>query len=159
MTRDELLEKIKQTHADFVTALADLPEEVMTKRPVIDWWTLKDLLGHIAMWQQIAIRFIAEYKQGGCPKPLGLADDAAIDAYNKRGVELRRDLSLAKVRAEFDAAYRDLVAAVESLRDEDLIKILPEPWKNRTLEYLIKINSYTHTPEHTEQIKLWRAAL
>jgi hypothetical protein len=158
MTRDELLKKIEQTHDDFVGTLTDLSEDTMTKRPVIDWWMIKDLLGHIAMWQQVALQFIAEYKQDGSPQPLGLADDAAIDAYNKRGVELRRDLPLAKVRAEFDAAHRDLVAAVKTLSDDDLNKALPAPWKDRTLEYLIKINTYTHTPEHTEQIKRWRAA-
>lgn len=179
MTRDEILNSIKQTHADLVSALDGIPEDVMTTRPVIDCdassqskegldaeesslcddapWTLKDVLGHVTMWRRVAVQFIDEYQRDGAPAPLGLEDAAAIDAYNQRGAALRRDDALARVRAEFDASLRDLVAAVEKLSDAELTKPLPTPWDaGVTLEYLIAINSYGHEPEHVEQIKRWR---
>lgn len=160
MTRDEILQAINQAHADLLATLADIPDEVSVTRPVIDWWTLKDLLGHLAMWEQVAIKFIADYRQDGLPKMLGLNDEAAVDAYNKREAALRRDWSLARMRAEFDAAHRDLVAAVESLSDAELSAPLTAPWgKDATLERLIAVNSYEHVVEHTEQIKKWRAGL
>jgi hypothetical protein len=91
------------------------------------------------------------------PVSLGLNDDAVLDAYNKRGAALRRDYPLTRVRAELDAALRDLVAAVESLSDAQLNTPLPAPWDNGvTLERLIAWNSYEHTPEHIEQISQWR---
>jgi hypothetical protein len=159
MTRDEVLNQLRQTHADLVAAFAGIPDDVMTTQPVVDWWTLKDVLGHVAMWQQVAIKFIVEFQRGGVPTPLGLADDAALDAYNKRGAALRRDWSLARARAEFDTSFRDLVAAVEPLSDANLNQPLAPPWsEGRNLAYLIAVNSYEHAPEHTEQIIKWRDA-
>jgi hypothetical protein len=156
MTRDEITRQIKAAHANLVSAVADIPDDVMTTRPVIDWWTLKDMLGHIAMWQRVAITFIDEYQRIGAPTPLGL-DDAGIDAYNKRGAAERRDYTLARVRAEFDASSRDLVAAVERLTDAQLNAPLAAPWDNGvTLERLIAWNSYEHVPEHIEQIVKWQ---
>jgi ABC-type amino acid transport substrate-binding protein len=96
MTRDEILKTLKQQHAELLATLEGIPDAVMVMRPVIDWWTAKDLLGHIAMWEQVAIKFIVEYKQDGLPKTLGLNSDAAVDAYNKRGAGLRRDWSRAR---------------------------------------------------------------
>lgn len=156
MTREEIATKIKEAHANLVSAVAGLPDDVMTTRPVIDWWTLKDVMGHIAMWERVAIKFIGEYQRAGAPTPLGL-DDSALDAYNKRGAAERRDYSLARVRAEFDASSRDLVAAVELLTDAQLNAPLAAPWESGvTLERLIAWNSYEHVPEHVEQIVKWR---
>lgn len=153
MTRAEILKTLQEQHAQLLAALEEISEEVIVQRPIVGWWTLKDLLGHIAMWEQVALQFIAESKQDGAPKPLGLNDDAAINAHNKRGVTIRRDWPLARGRAEFDAAHRDLLAAIESLSDADLSTPLPAPWgKGATLEQLIAINSYEHISEHIAQI-------
>jgi hypothetical protein len=129
----------------------------MTTRPVIDWWTLKDMLGHVAMWERVAIRFVDEFQRKGAPTPLGLKDYAAIDAYNKRGAAERRDWALARVRSEFNAASNDLLAAVERLTDAQLNEPLAAPWESgATLERLIAWNSYEHVPEHIAQIVEWR---
>lgn len=152
MTREEMLKLIDEQYAELLARLDGVSEDSF-KRPVIEWWTLKDLLGHMAMWQRVAIQFIADYKRNGVPQSLGLTGDAAVDAYNKRGVAARRDLPLARVRAELDAAHRDLVAAIQTLSDADLTRALPAPWgEGATLERLIAINSYQHDPEHLEQI-------
>jgi len=157
MTRAEILKTIKEQHAQLLAALEGIPEETIVKRPLVEWWTIKDLLGHIAMWEQVAIKFIAEHKQDGVPQMLGLNDDAAIHSHNKREATIRRDWSLARVRAEFDAAHRDLIAAIETLGDADLSKPLPAPWqRGDNLEKLIAINSYQHNREHIEQIEQWR---
>jgi hypothetical protein len=153
MTRSEILKTIKAHHAQLLAALEGIPEEAICKRPIVEWWTIKDVLGHLALWEQVAIQFLAEYKQTGVPQPLGMDNDDAIHAYNKRGATIRRDWSLARVRAELDAAHRDLLAAIESLSDADLSKQLPAPWgQGDTLEKLIAINSYHHNPEHIAQI-------
>jgi hypothetical protein len=159
MTRDQIVQAIKDNHTQFLAAIAGLDDDALTKRPVVEWWTIKDVMGHISMCEQIGIQFVAEYKQDGLPKVLGMDSDAAIDAQNKREATIRRDWSFARVRTEFDTVQRDLVAAVEMLSDADLAKQLPAPWgKGDNLEKLIAINSYQHNPEHIEQIKQWRAA-
>jgi len=165
MTRDEILTTLKEQHAELASILAGVPADAMTKQPIVEWWSVKDLMGHITLWQHVAIKFIREYQQDGAPKMPGIKDDAALDAYNKRGAALRRDWTVERVRAEFDAACHDLVAAVESLSDADLSKVvetlhatsLQPPWDaDATLERLIAVNSYQHIPEHIEQISHWQ---
>ena len=158
MTRDELLIQIKQTHANMTSALEGISDETLSTRPIIDWWTLKDMVGHVAMWERVALRFVDEYQREGAARSLGLKDDAAVDAYNKRGAAERRDWPLARVRAEFDAAAHDLLAAVEQLSDAQLNAPLAAPWESGvTLERLIASNSYEHVPEHIAQIIQWRS--
>ncbi len=157
MTRDEVLQALERDRAQLQAALEGLDDQVMTTVPVAGEWTIKDLLGHMAMWHQVALKFIADYKQTGLPKSLGLADDAAVDAHNQREVERRRARPVAQVGAELDASYRELTAAVGGLSDKQLNTPLPAPWQNATtLEQLIAINSYEHDPEHIGQMIQWR---
>lgn len=157
MTRNEILQAIQEQHAELTAALAGIPAEKLTRHPLVAWWTIKDLLGHVAMWDQVALKFIREYQADGLPKQLGIQGDDDVDRYNKRGVAMRRDWSLETVRAELETTYRKLIAAIESLSDADLVKPLPPPWGDgATLERLIAVNSYQHVPEHIEQIEKWK---
>lgn len=174
MTRAGLLAEIERAHADLASALADLPADGMTAQAdqlpgspnpggesARDGltWTPKELMGHVAMWMRVAIKFIEEYRQNGAPTPLGLRDNAAIDEYNARGAASRRDQPLAVIRSEFDAAHTDLVAAIGPFTDADLIEPLPAPWDADTnLAFLIAINSSEHEPEHTAQVRAWLKA-
>ena len=157
MTRDEILKTLNEQHTELLAALDGIPEETLTRIPYVDWWTIKDLIGHITMWQQVALQFIGEYKLNGVPQQLGIKDEDDLNRYNKRGVATRRDWSLQAVRDEYATTHRDLVAAVESLSDADLVKPLPSPWgEGATMERLIAVNSYQHVPEHIEQIAAFK---
>lgn len=157
MTRDEVLQALERDRAQLQAALEGLDDQVMTTVPVVGEWTIKDLLGHMAMWHQVALQFIADYRNTGLPKSLGFKDDAAIDAHNQRQVERRRAWPVAQVGAELDASYRELAAASAGLTDKQLNTPLPAPWQDTTtLERLIAVNSYEHDPEHIAQMIEWR---
>ena len=161
MTRDEILNAITKSHDEFLATIADVPDEVITRARVIDWWSLKDVLGHITFWYRVAIKFVREYQKLGVPQPLEL-DDPKIDALNHREAAIRRDYSLTRIRAEFDAAYRDLLAVTAELSDADVNKVLPAPWNAEqpiALERLIAVNAYEHLPEHIAQIQKWKSEI
>jgi uncharacterized damage-inducible protein DinB len=155
MTRDEILKNIQKEHAKLIAAMHGLSDEVITSKPVMNDWTIKDMLGHISMWYRFAITFLDEYVQRGAPRPSGLSG-LGVDEYNERELKLRRDWSLARVRDEFDAAYQAMLSSVEKLDDEQLNAPLAAPWEpGTTLERLVAWNAYEHEPEHTAQIQAW----
>ena len=154
MNKVEILHAMHRERANLLAAMQGISDEDAIAQPIVGAWTLKDLLAHIAAWNSVATKFVTEYLDLGAPVALGLKDDAALNAYNARLHAERKDWPLAHVRAEFDRAFRQLVAAVEKLNDEQLKAQLPAPWTpEETLERLIASNSYEHEPEHTEQIR------
>jgi len=160
VTRDEILNAIKNSHAEFLATLADIPDDVIARARVMDWWSCKDILGHVTFWYLVAIQFVREYRATGAPQPLDL-DDPKIDALNHREAAIRRDYPLARVRTELDAAYRELLTVTSTLSDADVNQILPAPWNADqpiTLERLIAVNAYEHLPEHITQIQRWKSA-
>jgi hypothetical protein len=153
MTRDEILKNIQKEHGKLIAAMRGLSDEVVATKPVMNDWTIKDMLGHISMWYRFAITFLDEYVQRGTPRPTGLSG-LGVDEYNERELKLRRDWSLTRVRDEFDAAYQAMLASVEKLDDGQLNAPLAVPWEpGTTLERLVAWNTYEHEPEHTAQIK------
>jgi len=159
MTRDEIGQAVRDAHTEFLATLAKIPDDVIVRERVMDWWSLKDILGHVTVWYLVALEFIREYQRGDTPTPLGFGQsDDEVSAYNKRQVVLRRDYALARVRAELDAAYRDLLAAIAKLNDADVRRQLPPPWDaGDNLERLIAVNTYLHLPEHIAQIRKWKS--
>lgn len=157
MTRDEILRAMERDRTDLLAAIDGLPDDVLVTERITDQWAIKDLLGHMAMWQKVAVQFLDDYARDGVPQSLGLDSDEKVDAHNLRESERRRTWTLAQVREELDGAHTALVAAVGRLGDKDLSAPLPTPWHGgTTLEHLIAINSYTHDPDHIGQIKAWR---
>lgn len=157
MTCDEILRAMERDRTNLLTVLEGLPEEVLTTERVTDRWTIKDLLGHMAMWKKVAVQFLDDYAKDGVAKTLGLDNDAAVEAHNLHEADRRSPWSLAQVRAELDEAHTALVTKVHRLSEQDLTTPLQGPWHGATnLEHLIAINSYTHDPDHIEQIKQWR---
>ena len=158
MKRDQVLKTMEQEHAKLLAAMRDLSDETIATQPVMNDWTIKDMLGHVALWYRVAVTFVNEFVQRGLPRSTGLSG-LSVDEYNERELKLRRDWSLAQMRNEFDAAYQALFAATAKLDDAQLNAQLAAPWESGvTLERLIAWNSYEHEPEHTAQIQEWRKA-
>ena len=154
MTRDEIIQAIDRDRADLLAVLEGLDETTILTRPVVEQWTVKDLLGHMAVWHAVALQAIADYRATGAPQQLELNSDASVDDYNAQEAARRRDWPLERVREEWETSYRDLLAVVASLSEADLAALLPPPWESgTTLEYLIAINSYKHDPDHLAQIR------
>lgn len=72
-------------------------------------WTVKDLLGHLAMWEERALGIIA----GEMALPFATADEM-----NAHGLERTRAMSLPKVEREYARVRTALVDAIEAMDDE-----------------------------------------
>jgi hypothetical protein len=154
MTKSEFLALIQSEFTRFADALANIPDDILTTRPVVEWWTLKDVIGHITTWEQESLESLEHLRQHGQIKLLGLVSDDDVSRYNKRAAAFKRDWPLARLRADFEATHRALVAAIENLSDAQLQTQLPAPFpEGFTLEKYLASDTWEHYREHAGQIE------
>jgi hypothetical protein len=82
-------------------------------------WSAKDLLGHIATWEGIALGTLAEWRGGSRPwiEDVFAGGTDAVDELNARLVEEKRALSLEEVRSEAETVHLRLLQEIEGTPD------------------------------------------
>lgn len=90
-----------------------------------DEWTAKDLIGHLATWEGLALRSIRDYRSKGIPWPerkegvLSAPATGKISAFNVRMLKKKRSLSLREIRKEARDTHRELIGEIERLSEDD----------------------------------------
>jgi DinB family protein len=90
-----------------------------------DAWTAKDLIGHLATWEGLALRSIREFRSNRLPWPerkegvFSAPATGKISAFNVRMLRKKRAWSLGEVKKEARDTHRDLMAEIEALSDEE----------------------------------------
>jgi hypothetical protein len=115
-------------------------------------WRVRDILGHLGVWNWEAARSLQAYAGGGeyhCVPGEGSYYD-----YNGPAADERRLWPLDQVWAEYDSAHDALRAAVEILPVENWGGDMLYPWNVRgTPENLILIMMRHETADHGELVR------
>lgn len=112
-TRDQAVTILTTCRAWTDGAISALsPAQVETPTVLGDGtWTVKDLLGHLASWEERALEIIGlrPKKEHGYSSP---------DEFNARHLEIKRTWSLEEVRHDYDTVRSELVQAIVEMDDE-----------------------------------------
>jgi len=148
MTRDKLLQKIDAAWHEFNTAFAGLPDALLEQPNAIGEWSLKDILGHIAVWENEALKYIPVILDG---KRLPRYKDmyGGIDAFNALTVTENRRLTLAEARQHSTQTHLKLLDYLQSLPEEQFTS-------GSRVSRRILLDTYGHYPYHTQAIWQWR---
>lgn len=95
-----------------------LPRPVLT-RPGLGGgeWSPKDLLGHLASWEEFALDALAAWDAGE-PAPIdALWRSVSTTRINRQNVEAKAAWSYTRVRRESDRTFDELIAAIERTTD------------------------------------------
>lgn len=145
-TLAEALERAAAGWAQLKAAYAGLSEEELTRPGVNGSWSVKDVVAHVAAWHDEAYRAISGALAGGeYPR----FDDAAVDAFNARVYEARRDLPLDQVLADAERSHERLVALLRGLPEERY-------QRDERLQRWIGGNTFGHYEEHLPDLQAWR---
>src|SRR6476660_6556410 len=60
----EIQHLVDQSWQRWLTTVHHMPEDELERAKVCDDWTTKDLMGHVAVWDQVAIDKIREVQEG-----------------------------------------------------------------------------------------------
>lgn len=110
-------------------------------------WTYKDLLAHVAAWEEEAARRLRVVRAGeDIPS---FSSDAEIDAFNARAVRERRLVGPEAILDELEAAHRQLVRLIADLPTELLADPRAQRW--------IAGNTFGHYGEHRDELAAFTA--
>ncbi len=162
-TKAELLERIRASYAGWEAVAAAIPDEAMTRPVLPGGWSAKDLLAHVAAYEQWTAAQVRAATEGREPTPMELygQDDVPddpqgwdLDRQNAAIHAQYRDVPLPEVQAFAERAHRDLVAAIEGTPEEDVARPGAQAWTDgKSLLEIVPGQSWRHYEEHIENLR------
>ena len=136
----DLLQRIEDAWGAFLTSLDGLSDDHLQEPGAIGEWSLKELLGHMALWDNLgrenaALALSGQARQFDDYEALNQADHAA-----------RKGRSLSEERAAMHQAHAALVADLEEREALDAAAI----------DEALAGSTYGHYDEHLADVRSWR---
>jgi hypothetical protein len=94
-------------------------------------WSAKDLVGHVAFWEEIALDQLAAWRAGEVLRFDERYGPGGVDGMNARNVALKATRSLDRVRGDSAATHEALLRELEGLTDHDWRSVPPSPTADR----------------------------
>jgi hypothetical protein len=153
-TKTELLNLIDGSWRKLNGIVDGLDEEQLTTLRDANNWTIKDHLAHVTAWEQSVLALLEGRDRNEAAGIVGATDDMTVDEENAIIQRRNVDRSLADVREAFQRSHRQVVAAIEALSDDDLLRSyahyqphVPDAPEEPVVGWIIG-NTYEHYDEH-----------
>jgi hypothetical protein len=113
------LATLEEGNAELDRLFARLSDDEMIRPATIGGgeWSAKDLLGHLAFWEELALETVAAWPTDQQPSVLATfgGGSAAVDAGNAQNQEITARQSLAEVRERAGTTHARLLTAIRRL--------------------------------------------
>jgi hypothetical protein len=162
-TREELLHHLREERLAFDNLVATVPEGVAIEPNLPDGSSVKDLLAHIAAYERWTAAQMRAANEGRAPTDMELygqeslppeAQDWDTDLINAAIREQYQDLTYAEAREFAGSAFNELVEAIESTSEDDLLRSGAQSWvQEANLMAAIPDQSYVHYAMHMDELK------
>jgi hypothetical protein len=153
----ELMERIRQSHAELTDLIDGLSESQLTTAGAGGAWPIKDHLAHLAAWERIVLlrlkgRPEREHEVAGMdPAGYEAAGEATL---NDAIYQLNRDRPPAQLRLAFDQATEDVLSTIAGMTWDELLRpTFPDAPDSGPLLANAAGNTYEHMIEHTVWIR------
>ena len=143
-------QRLLQSLEDSRAAMRRVVEKVNPQQPLIDGWTIKDVLAHIIGWEEVVLKSLRAHAAG---EEWTIPDFKGIDAYNAQAVRQRETLSDEAVRREWDEVREQIRETLQALPDDRFGPKMKAPW-GVYITVADAIGVLTeHEHEHAEEIE------
>jgi hypothetical protein len=159
-TRTEALDTLQHGYDETTAELRRLPAEHMTTTGIGGGrWSSKDLLGHLALWHEIALRSVDEVRREQRPWIVGVFAEPGPGP-NDDELAARAGWSLDRAREAFEGSYAEVVSLLRAIEDQEWRRPV-DGWADEpaTLGGLVGVvlgtdglpfgHAYAHLPELT----------
>ena len=153
--KQKLLENIRQERFLLEQALSKFSQGDMLQPAFDGGWSAKDIVAHIIAWEQIMLSWIDSAQRGEMPGDVP-ETDAEADTVNASIFSDNQNRDLVGILREFKSSHQEAIKRIEEIPEEELNKPAKPPWKEeRTLWWIISVNTWEHYREHREQLEKW----
>jgi hypothetical protein len=122
-SRDQAITTLEQGQRMLEALCARLSDEDLTRPATIGGgdWSAKDLLGHLAFWEELAVELVAARRAGRPPAVdrISAAGDAGVDRANAENQARTARQPLPLVRARAAAAHASVLELIGGLSDDE----------------------------------------
>ena len=149
MNRDQLLRRVDEPWNDFIRSFHGLSSEAIQEPGVVGEWSVKDLLGHIATWEEESLAALTLIMDG--KRTSRYARFGGIDAFNDIRWREHRDQPVEDVRRRLLESHAGLISLLKNVSDQFFER-------ETRFRRRLRLDTYGHYPEHTEHVLSWREA-
>jgi hypothetical protein len=120
ITPEQAIQTLEDGQRQLEALFAQLSEEQLVQPATIGGgdWSAKDLMGHIARWNEIAMEALASWRDGQMPWIEGQWS-GGVDKINAENYELSRDHPLERARGRLRQSNEALVGAIRDMGNEE----------------------------------------
>jgi len=148
-------------HGTVMQAVDGLPHEQWSEPRVVGYWSVTDVIGHLASFEMVLIELLGALPQGG-PMPTIERFVANPQAFNDVEVDQKRaGQSPADAWAEYLTSWERSMALLAQIPEGDRRVTGALPWYGEAydLEDFLVYSFYGHKREHCAQIMVYRDTL
>ncbi len=148
-------------HRTVMLTLDGLPQELWLAPGVVGYWSVKNIISHLASFEMVLVELLGALPDGG-PMPTIERFKANGQAFNDIEVDQKRaDQSPADAWAEYVANYQRALSLLEQIPVADRRRVGALPWygPEYDLEDFLAYTFYGHKREHCAQIMVYRDTL
>jgi len=162
-SKTELLERMREGREVWDGLIAQVPDSAINTPALPGGWSVKDLMAHVAAYENWTAAQIRAASEGREPTNLELygVEDVPedpegwdLDRLNATIYDRYAATPPADVRSFSVRAFADLVAAVEAVPDQDFLASDAQAWTSgETLLQLVPGQTYAHYAHHLDDLR------
>lgn len=152
--KQELLSVINEKRNSLDFLIESLSVDQKLTPGVEAYWSIKDLMAHIAAWEHFAYDRIHSALTGESLKYPVIESDHFIDDFNSSIYEANKDIPYDLIEADYHSAHKELMREIENLDDNLIQAKLPFTWAGElTFLDFISANTHWHYIDHMASIR------
>lgn len=162
-TKAELLQRLRDERLTWDNLIATVPDAVAIQPNLPNDWSVKDLVAHIASYEQWTAAQIRAANEGRTPTDMELygrdavpveAREWNVDQINAAIYEQHKDLSMEEAQAFAGRAFNDLITALEAVPEEEFLRPRAQQWvREENLLAAIPRQTYDHYAMHADDLR------
>lgn len=154
----DALKILSRGNEHLLESLDSLPESKWTNGFVNTSWTIKDVVDHIATYEELQVEAFEKFLNSQTSTPLAEEKSkVSYGEFNQQRREANKTKTPQEILKRYNDAYSKLAEIIQAISPEILSKPKTTEWYGQqcSLDDIIALN-YGHKKHHIAQIKMFR---